>query len=286
MEVSKSKLCLGEGATVIDPWLESRAEEAALRASRWSEASRAYAEAQEKRRKGHKESGGTLVRSRSSPLAPALIPQDAIPIVPQIEEEAVRVPKESTDPSAGCARVIEGTALGASSPTCSASGGVAKRRTRPRGSKKWRRGKEEGEGEVEIWTFNSSGAPQLRAAIEHVASIKGRKPVAVLSQEHHACVQRLLDLQAQVRQQGWRLAAVEAVVTGAGGRSSGVGVCTPAHSALGTREGEAWNWPIDGSAGRAVAGWVQQLVQCGIYLASCYLHDTEGGSERNLELVV
>ena len=154
VEVSNSKLCFGEGATVIDRWLGSRSEEAALRAAIRSVASRAYAEAQEKRRRGHGK-GGTLGRPRSSPSVPTLIPQDAIPTVPQIEEEAVRVPEETTDPNVGGARVLAGTALGTSNPAGSDSGGAAKRRTRPRGSKQWRRGKEKGEGEVEIWSFNS-----------------------------------------------------------------------------------------------------------------------------------
>ena len=110
------------------------------------------------------------------------------------------------------------------------------RRRWPRGRRR-RRKQDGGEEEVVIWSFNSSGALQLRAALEHAASSREGGPVAVLSQEHDACRGRMPDIQAQTRKQGWRFAAAEAVVTEAGGKFAGVRGCTLGHSTLGRRDG-------------------------------------------------
>ena len=48
---------------------------------------------------------------------------------------------------------------------------------------------------------------------------------------------------------------------------------------------EGWGWSIADSPGRAVAIWVQSIVPCGVFMASCYLHDAEGVMARNLELL-
>ena len=139
---------------------------------------------------------------------------------------------------------------------------------------------------VSIWTFNSSGAPQLRAAVSHCRACKGDVPVAILCQEHHAGAEQLADLQAQVRKDGWRIAASHATQTAAGGWSAGVGICTPAHVAAGVDGalGAVDCSPV-GSPGRVAALWIQQVAPGGIVLLSCYLHDVEHGSVRNAELL-
>ena len=161
------------------------------------------------------------------------------------------------------------------------------KRSRKRGRRGRGQGAKQKDGErvVEVWCLNSSGAPQLRAALNHASQLKGSGPVALLSQEHHACVDRLVDLQAQAKQLGWRIAPAPAVKTQGIGRSAGVGVCTPLHVPAGRREGEGWDWSPSDSPGRAVATWAQGVLPCGVYMASCYLHDMEGGTERNILLL-
>jgi hypothetical protein len=147
------------------------------------------------------------------------------------------------------------------------------------------RGRRQRSGEadtVSIWTFNSSGAPQLRAAVSHCRACRGDVPVAILCQEHHAGAEQLADLQAQVRKDGWRIAASRATQTVAGGWSAGVGICTPAHVAAGVDSAlTAVDCSPAGSPGRVAALWVQQVAPGGIVLLSCYLHDVEHGSVRN-----
>ena len=87
MELSTLKAGLGEGATVLDPWLESHKMEAAAKASRWAVASKAHAAAQEKRAR---RSGGLMLGGSSGLRylqVPRPIRQEAIPTAPRVEEE-------------------------------------------------------------------------------------------------------------------------------------------------------------------------------------------------------
>ena len=290
-ELQAFALEIGTGATVLDPWQEERAREAAAKASRWAEASKAYAEAQARRSRGERKG---LVNSSGSKCSAKLrapcLKDEALPALPLVEEEeeAPGSPKGVPPASGERERKLGAESKKAGAPHSgkneSSSSTSSSRRRRPRGKR--RRGQKDGaEEEVVVWSLNSSGAPQLRAALEHASGMKKGRPCAVLSQEHHACKARLPDLQAQARKKGWNIAAAEAVLTDATGRSAGVGVCTPVHSTLGRLSGEEWNWSTPGSPGRAVAGWVQQVVPGGIYLASCYLHEREGGTERNRQLL-
>ena len=156
-------------------------------------------------------------------------------------------------------------------------------RRRKRGRR--RRGHGPESGTVSIWTFNTSGAPQLRAAVNHCRSSGRDVPVAILCQEHHAGADRIADLQAQIRKESWRLAAAHATPTVEGGWSAGVGICTPAHVAAGIDGALAVDQSPSGSPGRMAALWVQQVAPGGVLLLSCYLHDVEHGSVRNAELL-
>ena len=136
-----------------------------------------------------------------------------------------------------------------------------------------------------IWSFNSSGAPQLRAAVNHCTALVRGCPIAVLCQEHHADTAKLPDLQAQLKSFGWRLAASKAVKTAAGGWSAGVGVCTPSHVAAGVEAGTVADHSPVSAPGRIASLWVQQVAPGGIQLVSCYLFDTEQGTARNVDLL-
>ena len=117
---------------------------------------------------------------------------------------------------------------------------------------------------VSIWSFNSSGAPQLRAAVSHCASQGRDSPVAILCQEHHSGPDRLIDLQAQLKRSRWRLAASSAVRTTAGGWSAGVGVCTPSHVAAGVDEGISVDQSPASAPGRIASMWMQQVAPRGV----------------------
>ena len=198
--------------------------------------------------------------------------------IPVIEEDE-KVAEAGVGEEANAKENLHGSG---SSDNASSKGEKRKRARGRRG-----RGLEtrQGEGEVRIWSFNSSGAPQLRSAMNQASNMRGRMPAAILSQEHHACDGRIPDLQAQARKMGWRIAAAKAVITKENGRSAGVGICTKVGGAAGSRDGEGCDWSTAESPGRAAAIWVQQIVPCGVFMASCYLHDSEGGTARNLELL-
>ena len=91
----------------------------------------------------------------------------------------------------------------------------------------------------------------------HASGLR-KGPIALLSQEHHACKDRLADLQSQVRKEGWRLTAAEAVRTEGKGRSAGVGVGTPLHIGAGRRDSENWDWSTRESPGRGVRHGVRE----------------------------
>ena len=76
-----------------------------------------------------------------------------------------------------------------------------------------------------------------------------------------------------------------AVKTESGARSAGVAVCTPKCVAAGVDLNTSVDCSPAGSAGRIAAIWVQQVAPGGVLVISCYLHDGEQGSVRNLELL-
>ena len=157
-------------------------------------------------------------------------------------------------------------------------------RRRKRGSRRKTSDSSSGET-VSVWSFNTSGAPQLRAAVGHANTLAADCPIAIMCQEHHAGPGQLADLQAQLGSAGWRFAATRAVMTPAGGRSAGVGVGTPTHVAAGIDDAMRVDCSPMHSPGRLAALWVQQIAPGGVLVLSCYLHDGEECSVRNLELL-
>ena len=79
-------------------------------------------------------------------------------------------------------------------------------RRRKRGSRR-RRKAHLSDDTVSVWSFNSSGAPQLRAAVAHGNALGADCPIAILCQEHHAGPDQLVDHQAQLKSAGWCFAA-------------------------------------------------------------------------------
>ncbi len=138
--------------------------------------------------------------------------------------------------------------------------------------------------EGELWLLNSSGKPQLEAAIRAANETRG-KCVAILNQEHHQGPGRLADLQATAKSQGWTVAAAAAVVGGADGPSAGVAVLTPSHVASGLGVGVQADISPSGSGGRLAQLWCQRVVPSGVLCISMYLHTNEGATPRNVSLV-
>ena len=296
-EAKEKTLSLGDFGLVVDPWGGELKRQAEARAVRWRAESMAHKLNQEKQRSevGKKLAaragatkagvfGGVSLVERKAPCV-----LSHVPAPPSLDED--KASEEAADHGSRLVEHDEQSVAKAveDEPTEAAWGRRASSGTRRR--KRGRRGRGKGvggddeRGEVEVWCLNSSGAPQLRAALNHATNVKGCGPVALLNQESHACVDRLPDLQAQARELGWRVVPAPAVKTVGRGRSAGVGVCTPTHVAAGRRDGEDWDWSTPESPGRAVATWVQGVLPCGVYMASCYLHDTEGGTSRNLQLL-
>ena len=280
LEAKRPPLMLKGFGEVKDPWGEALQQEAEAKAAKWAIASSAY---------GRSSAGKGTKSCAKNHVAKALGGTTSQPMVywqlptpPRIEEEEkeLGVRLAVRDETFVAERMDEDDSAGSRKEVKAESGRRRKRGRRNRGTVDGRE-----EEEIEVWCFNSSGAPQLRAALNHASSRGGKMPAAVLSQEHHACASRLVDLQAQAKKLGWRIASAHAVRTQGKGRSAGVGVCTPMHIAAGRREGAGWDWSTPDSLGRAVALWVQNVVPCGIYLASCYMHDSEGGTQRNLALL-
>ncbi len=228
--------------------------------------SKAYAERMHnlRRKKGRPEHA-----SDQGPRGQTVAKDDAMPRLPALEEEIEEIGAEPHGEPGERAPLVE----------------EGRPKRRKRGRRQRGRSQGSGEDEVHIWCYNSSGAPQLRAAMNSACGGECGQPVAILVQEHHATASKVADLQAQGRAEKWRVAVARAVHTEMGGASAGVAVCTPAHVAAGIDKGEVTDCSPKDSPGRIAVQWVQELVPCGFMAASCYLYTMEGATARNLALV-
>jgi ribonuclease HI len=157
---------------------------------------------------------------------------------------------------------------------------------------------------VDIVTLNSSGVPQLEAAMnlfgneptwkklreqEHAESGEAlERPVAVaaiLGQEHHAKKLAFADFQHRSKKCGWKLHGAPAAKGDGGGDSAGVCIAANAQFELGAATGLAHDLSPKGSEGRLAAAWVGGVLRGGIMLMTIYLWHTEGLSARNVELL-
>ncbi len=101
--------------------------------------------------------------------------------------------------------------------------------------------------------------------------------VAVLNQEHHQAHDKVSDLQASAKKEGWQVAAVGAIPGRGEGPTAGVSISTPKHVSAGLQEGEKLDaFPHD-SPGRVAALWLQAVVPGGILSLSVYFYHSEKG---------
>jgi hypothetical protein len=164
------------------------------------------------------------------------------------------------------------------SQTQGEAGGAPAPRRRKRG------GGRRGRGLTAIYLVNTSGRPQMLAAVEVVRQKGGS--AAILVQEHQSRGAAMVDLHHQVKEMGWKVADTEAVI-GAGGGSS-AGTCIVAPRSVGwappANDGR-WDWSPIRSPGRVTAAWLEAGTKCGLLLVSLYLWTSEGMSARNLGLL-
>ncbi len=138
--------------------------------------------------------------------------------------------------------------------------------------------------DVELVSFNGSGAPQ---ALEAMGALDGRRKHlgALLVQEHHAKGGAIADLQAGAKARGFKFLANEATGGKGGGASAGVGVAVPTQRGYGGIFGPNWDFSPVESPGRLAGTWLQAGPRGGMIVLSIYCWPTEGMTLRNVRLV-
>ncbi len=157
---------------------------------------------------------------------------------------------------------------------------AAKRRSsraRPRGG----RGKTRAMDAV--ITANTQGLPQLVEAFQRVAA-DGPSVVAVFAQEHHARHDRFADMQAQAKAKGWRAYGSQARISESG-PAAGTAVAVKAGRALAAPSTGNVDPSPPSSPGSLAAVWADIGVPGGLLCESVYLHHSEPGSRRNVDIV-
>ena len=143
---------------------------------------------------------------------------------------------------------------------------------------------------VDICTFNSSGVPQLRLAHDHCRH--GRFPgpdcgqldvpvAALLAQEHHATGRSWVDLKATMKSAGWNLIGAPA----ASEHSAGASISTRCAYHTGLTKNAREDFSPKASPGRVATAWVDGIIRDGILLISVYLWNTEGMTQRNIDIL-
>ncbi len=153
---------------------------------------------------------------------------------------------------------------------------------RPRGKRQ--RGGPSGSHDIELLSFNGSGAPQ---ALEALRALAARRAAlgAIMIQEHHARKGAVADLQAGAKARGFKLAANEATVGSGGGASAGVGVAVPSHRGWGGILGPDWDFSPVESPGRIAGVWLEAGPRGGMVTLSVWCWPTEGMTARNVRLI-
>ena len=262
----------------LDSFSRELAEQAKYMKVKWKQAAEAYERARialdRAPRPGDQGSRGGAWKG--GPMhAARVVQQEDLPLEPRVEEEGAQDGVGDSQSMRHEVKYVEGS-----------RNKKQAERSSERAVKTTRRGKRGKQGrQVEIWTFNGSGAPQLKAAIAHAAHQVRSPPIAICAQEHHSTKDRLPDLQAAAGAVGWKIAAAKAVTTPEGGVSAGAAVCNPSSVATGRDEKTPWDWSPAQSRGRIAAIWVQELIPCGFMAVSCYMYTAEGATERNVQIL-
>ena len=147
----------------------------------------------------------------------------------------------------------------------------------PSQSRRCKQGKRAG---FDILLLNSSGPPQLLAALATCED----SILAIANQEHQCRGLAFTDLQHDASAAGWRLHGAQAAATAKDGTSSGVSIAVRKTVGHGDVHGAVDHSP-HASPGRLSALWVQVGPDTGLILMTIYLYHSEGLSARNARLV-
>ena len=132
---------------------------------------------------------------------------------------------------------------------------------------------------VDVLTLNSSGRPQLLAAMQVP---NGARIIAC--QEHHSHGAAFTDLQHDAKALGWVLVGAPATKTQREGSSAGVCIAVKKGISVGDIGGR-FDLSPTASPGRLAGVWVQAGHDTGMLILSAYLHHTEGASLRNKAII-
>ena len=142
------------------------------------------------------------------------------------------------------------------------------------------RGSRTSRSTFDVVILNSSGKPQLLAALK----IHLRASV-MINQEHHCAGVDLPDLQTAAKELGWCLIGAEAHRTAKDGVSAGVAIAARAGARLG-KVGRSFDHSPSIAPGRLTAAWVNVGPSTGMLFLSMYLYHTEGLTARNRCIVL
>ena len=150
-----------------------------------------------------------------------------------------------------------------------------KRRLRPR-----TRTSKQSRATADILLVNSSGRPQLAAALQ--ACPKSVK--VLLNQEHHAKGHRFVDMQYDADKAGWKMYGAQAVVTPKGGESAGTAIACRKGIGMGDMNG-AFDHSPKRKRWTNNRGLAPDRAAHRVVVVSIYLHTNEGMTIRNRSLL-
>ena len=137
------------------------------------------------------------------------------------------------------------------------------------------RGKGAHRATVDLILINSSGKPQLIAALE-----ESQGASVIINQEHQCHAAAWVDLQHDAKNLGWTLVGASATKTVKDGVSARVAIASTKHVRLGSIGG-AFDHSLKSYPGRIAAAWVNVGPDTGIVIISVYLFHTELLTARN-----
>ena len=145
--------------------------------------------------------------------------------------------------------------FGASSLTCAAARSAIVRGGKPK--------------YADVCTFNSTGKPQARMAMDHCRKGKFVGPLcptttvpvaAILGQEHHCAGHEWVDFKGEARKTGWTLTGAAAISNKSAGAS--LAVRSIYHSGL--TKGAREDCSPKESPGRLATGWIDGVLKRGL----------------------
>ena len=155
-------------------------------------------------------------------------------------------------------------------------------------------GKKEKQRLAAIACLNTSGKVQLRQACNDYMDdkvwevdgvVRRYRVVALTVQEHHTRGDTYIDLVAQVKRSGWDMSGSEAAPANRAQGKAGVGVLARRPTGIGVPSAMQKDLSPSGAEGRLTAAWIDGILHGGILVLSIYLFESEGLSDRNVNLI-